>query len=102
MDRVKITRLNFAVSHTTESAQSTGDKCQLCKQCITAPSLSNLHQGNLKVSYTIGKCGHCFHKNCIESHLSKGTSSCPVDNTPWLTQTEHTLVNTMDARDTSA
>lgn len=31
----------------------------------------------------IGKCGHMFHKDCMDSWLSHGNTICPIDKVTW-------------------
>lgn len=92
MNRIAITKLNISGCYTLKNGVATDDACQLCKQQLTAPSLENMQKGNLLVQISIGNCGHCFHKTCIESHLTKNMS-CPIDKTPWTTSNNYIFPN---------
>ena len=93
MDRLEIKNLNLYGSYTHKAAAATNDRCNFCKQQLTAPSLTNLQKGDLTVVISVGKCGHTFHESCIKAYQSKGNISCPLDNTPWSTSKEFTFRN---------
>lgn len=72
------------------------DECQICKsmfveQCIQC-SISN--KNNSVCNVVKGKCGHAFHKHCIDKCLSSLKSNaqiCPICTTPWSIE-----INNMD------
>ncbi len=81
LTRVSIKSLNFV---TTFTFKGDDQKCQICKQDLTAPSLID-QQKSIFTGYKvdIGICGHNFHTACTEAHQHKGGVSCVVDNTIW-------------------
>lgn len=83
MDRIEIDSLNIVGVYTLKAGKSTDDECSLCRHNLLAPSLNDLQKGNLKVTVSVGMCGHAFHKSCIDAHYAKDNYSCPIDKTPW-------------------
>jgi len=82
MDRVNVESLNIQATYSLKAGKSIDDECPLCRQNLLAPSLEDLHKGNLKIINILGACNHCFHKSCIDAHCKENVS-CPVDKTPW-------------------
>jgi hypothetical protein len=98
MDRISVKSLHICGSYTSADGANSDDKCQLCKQPLTAPAPADLHRGTLAVRILIGKCKHCFHKSCIESYRQAGNESCPTDFAPWSTSREYTFKNGSNVR----
>ena len=81
--RIEVESLNIIGGFSLKSGKCTDDECTLCRQNLLAPSLEDLQKGNLRVLISLGACGHCFHKTCIDAHYAKENYSCPIDKTPW-------------------
>lgn len=68
------------------------DKCVICHNHLNDKCAScletkdNILQLNCTVS--MGKCGHAFHKHCIGRWITKDIKSCPIDQSPYITQTD--------------
>src|SRR5579885_1323444 len=65
--------------------KTTGSECPICKlhyeeSCLTCNEEHS--QGELICEVSRGKCGHCFHKHCINKWLSS-SSICPICSTPF-------------------
>lgn len=69
-----------------------GDECTICKSpfvesCILCAQSSSSVEMVCKVSR--GKCGHAFHKHCIDKFLSSSKAMiCPICATPYSTEIE--------------
>lgn len=95
LERIEIKELCFRGYYTIKNGGLTNDKCNICRQFLTAPSLEDMQKGLLNVQIVIGKCEHCFHKSCFEAYQRKGNSSCPIDTTPWNIEKEYTIRNSL-------
>jgi hypothetical protein len=63
------------------------NECAICKRFIMEPSydsITNNRNITQESDITIGKCGHMFHSDCINSWL-KTNNSCPIDKVGWQT-----------------
>jgi hypothetical protein len=59
--------------------------CQICKEIFESPCLkcTKTHvNGELVCDVSKGKCGHSFHRHCIDSWITKN-NVCPICSTPY-------------------
>lgn len=64
--------------------------CELCRSSLdTHPAqvLQTKTNGQVFVEnkIVVGKCGHKFHKSCVDSYMKTGLNVCPTDQQPWTT-----------------
>lgn len=68
------------------------DKHEICTECAFCKR--NLYEYSYNVitdnksllndnKIAIGKCGHMFHKDCMDSWLKCGNTICPIDKVTW-------------------
>jgi ferredoxin len=68
------------------------DKCEKCIECAFCKR--NLYEYSYNIitdnkrllndnKVIIGKCGHMFHKDCMDSWLKCGNTICPIDKVTW-------------------
>jgi len=93
MDRIELIKLNIAGTYQLKDGMSTNGVCAICKQSLTGPSPIDMQKMNLLVIVSIGKCNDCYHKSCIDAHISNGNISCPIDQTPWTLKEDFILKN---------
>ncbi|AYV77009.1 MAG: hypothetical protein Barrevirus7_16 [Barrevirus sp.] len=86
--------------------KATYEDCPICKghleepclQCLESPNKGDLQKGStwtgLSCDASRGKCGHCFHKHCIDKWTEK-SQVCPVCTTPYATDVRN-MNNTDD------
>jgi len=76
--------------------KTTNPECQICKEHYETPCTTCLYEnttkGQIECNPSKGKCGHCFHKHCIDKWLSNKKLSCPICSTPYESD-----INNMDA-----
>lgn len=70
----------------TWSFQATYGDCPICKKYLEESCIQCLEssQGNITCDASRGKCGHCFHKHCIDKWTEK-SQICPVCANPYAT-----------------
>lgn len=76
--------------------KATYDDCPICKGHLEEPCLQCLeshNKGDLSCDASRGKCGHCFHKHCIDKFIEK-SQVCPVCVTPYATDIRNMNNNT--------
>jgi hypothetical protein len=62
------------------------ENCQICRSNLSAPPLSELtnnSQTKIDMTVLVGKCGHMFHKKCINEMKKNNFTSCPQCNLVW-------------------
>lgn len=69
----------------TWNFKTSGTECPICKHhyeelCLTCEDEHTSGEPTCEVSR--GKCGHCFHRHCINSWL-KNSNICPICTTPY-------------------
>ena len=64
-----------------KSHQVKDEHCSICRNSFDENSLNNKYVEK-RDNIAIGKCGHCFHKCCIDNWL-KEQPTCPICATKW-------------------
>ena len=61
-------------------------ECKICKRFLVEPSYEMVSDNKniLKdIEVVIGKCGHIFHKDCL-NEWHKNCNTCPIDKVKWI------------------
>jgi hypothetical protein len=82
---IKIEQLNIIAIWNFKDTANTDHICTICRSHVMAPPFENTQRGSLVCNITQGKCGHCFHEECINAINKKGQAICPIDKTTWIT-----------------
>jgi len=84
---VEIVNIDFFASWKYRTNHS---ECQICRENFESPCIDCISSQKNKIicHVTQGKCGHCFHKHCIEQ-WTKTSSICPICKTPYETEIDN-------------
>ena len=67
--------------------KTSNPECPICKEHYESACTTCLHEnttrGATECDIARGKCGHCFHKHCIDKWLASKKISCPICSTPY-------------------
>lgn len=61
-------------------------ECAFCKRDITEYSYNVITDNKSLFNHNsiiIGKCGHIFHKDCMDKWIECGNMICPIDKVNW-------------------
>ncbi len=76
--------------------EETNEKeCVICKRSLYDPSYDQITDNNKlqnEQEIIIGKCGHCYHYDCMQKWLGSGNKTCPIDKVEWQT---HRIADSM-------
>jgi hypothetical protein len=62
------------------------EDCKICRGSLSAPPLQDLNNDTkTKIEMVVisGRCGHIFHKKCIQELKKNNYLSCPQCNLVW-------------------
>ena len=62
--------------------------CIICKRSLYEPSYDQITDNTKLLNeqdIIIGKCGHCYHYDCMQKWLNAGNKNCPIDKVEWHT-----------------
>ncbi len=80
---------DFEVKNYTDINETKNDKdCVICKRNLYEPSYDQITDNSKLQSeqeIIIGKCGHCYHNDCMQKWLNSGNKNCPIDKVEWHT-----------------
>jgi len=59
--------------------------CAICRSKLTNKCAECYGSDvvNRKCPVATGKCGHAFHRHCIQKWIKNGSNVCPIDKGPW-------------------
>jgi hypothetical protein len=81
--KIEVCDLKFMAQWGYNIQNNHDSKCTICQSPLIIPSVEELNKGKLKSNVLLGKCGHAFHADCINTWIQKGSVTCPIDRTPW-------------------
>ena len=73
---------------TSEGKNENEKECIICKRSLYEPSYDQITDNNKLLNeqeIIIGKCGHCYHYDCMQKWLNSGNKNCPIDKVEWHT-----------------
>ena len=90
--KIEIVDMNILLAYNYKNSDITNHICKLCKKHLMAPIINS--KDDINDICVKGKCGHLFHKLCIEDYKKLGNIVCPIDLSPWNTDHEVNKLNT--------
>ena len=83
-----------AKMYATWNYNSTYTECPICKEHLVSICIECISNSKTDVNSCYSskaKCGHIFHKHCIDKYISKQkfSSLCPICQTPYNTEVEN-------------
>ena len=93
--KMEILALNIQYAYNLNQTHVTDYLCKLCKRNIAAPTHEDIATGTIVSAVCLGKCGHTFHKKCIDRYIRSGQVACPIDMTVWNLDRELDSIPTM-------
>jgi hypothetical protein len=80
---------DFEVKNYTDTNETKNEKdCVICKRSLYEPSYDQITDNSKlqnEQEIIIGKCGHCYHHDCMQKWLNSGNKNCPIDKVEWHT-----------------
>lgn len=88
----KLDLLNMKIEHinlvATTRYKTDDDICSLCKNPLSHPSVEAASRFKPSSDVSLGKCGHAFHHECIDTYLATQGGMCPICNKSFNYQTK--------------
>jgi hypothetical protein len=80
---------DLEVKNYIDTNETNNDKdCVICKRSLYEPSYDQITDNSKlqnEQEIIIGKCGHCYHHDCMQKWLNSGNKNCPIDKVEWHT-----------------
>jgi hypothetical protein len=80
---------DFEVKNYSDTCETKNEKdCIICKRSLYEPSYDQITDNTKLLNeqdIIIGKCGHCYHHDCMQKWLNAGNKNCPIDKVEWHT-----------------
>lgn len=93
LERGPITAPNLNISHIGRSTLPEDAECPICLEQLdptdTSPTITGNTNHGARDVYTLRRCNHKFHSDCLIS-AARTNSSCPYCRTPFLSTAEET------------
>lgn len=86
---------DFEVKQYTNDETKNDKECIICKRSLYEPSYDQITDNSKLLNeqdIIIGKCGHCYHHDCMQKWLNSGNKTCPIDKVEWQT---HRIADSM-------